>query len=201
MENIIKQEFQTKATALGLLKTKADFCTKCEISKRRKNAVLGDGNPDSKMLFVGEAPGANEDTEGIPFTGRSGQFLQKCLYEIGLVRNRDFYITNVVKCRPDNNRNPTPEECLNCEPFLNKQIRIINPRIVIAIGKFAANYFAKTKNFPIMKNNGEIYIHDKGFKWMPIMHPAYVLRNNKKEIIDMFKKTLSKILIVRNQVT
>jgi len=149
-------------------------CRLCQLAKTRHNLVFGDGNPNAQIVFVGEAPGADEDEQGLPFVGRAGQLLTKIIEAMGIKR-RDVYICNILKCRPPGNRNPLPEEISLCEPFLKKQLYAISPKVVCALGKFAAQTLLKT-DVPITSLRGRFHTYD-GIKLMPTYHPAYLLRN------------------------
>lgn len=149
-------------------------CKLCPLGKTRRNLVFGDGNHQAKVVFVGEAPGADEDEQGLPFVGRAGQLLTKIIEAMGLQR-KDVYICNILKCRPPQNRNPLPEEITACEPFLKKQLKIISPRIICALGTFAAKTLLKTE-VPITVLRGRFHSYE-GIPLMPTYHPAYLLRN------------------------
>jgi uracil-DNA glycosylase len=149
-------------------------CHLCPLAKTRRNLVFGDGNPDAQLVFVGEAPGADEDAQGLPFVGRAGQQLTKIIEAMGLSR-KDVYICNILKCRPPQNRNPLPAEIDACEPFLNKQLQIISPKVICALGTFAAQTLLKTE-VPITVLRGRFHSY-QGIKLMPTYHPAYLLRN------------------------
>jgi len=150
-------------------------CKKCELSRTRTNVVPGEGNSKAKLMFVGEAPGADEDKQGRPFVGRAGQLLTKIIESIGLKRE-DVYIANILKCRPPGNRNPLPSEIAKCSPYLEKQIKLIKPKVVCALGKFAAQTLLNSET-PISKLRGNFYEYE-GIKLIPTYHPAYLLRNN-----------------------
>src|SRR4029077_12694636 len=135
--------------------------------------VFGMGNPSADLMFVGEAPGADEDEQGMPFVGRSGQLLTKIIEAIDLKRE-DVYIANVIKCRPPQNRNPEPDEINTCEPFLEAQIRAIQPRILVGLGKFGGQWLLKTAE-PISRIRGRLGDYH-GIPVMPTWHPAYLLR-------------------------
>ena len=137
-------------------------------------------------MFVGEAPGADEDIQGIPFVGRAGQLLTKIIEAIGLTRD-DVYIANVIKCRPPQNRNPEPDEVETCEPFLFRQIDIIKPKVIVALGKFAAQALLRTLD-PISRLRGRVFEY-RGAKLIPTFHPAYLLRNpsSKREVWEDMK--------------
>ena len=149
-------------------------CQLCNLGKTRKNLVFGDGNPQAKIVFVGEAPGADEDEQGLPFVGRAGQLLTKIIEAMGLTR-KEVFICNILKCRPPQNRNPLPEEIAACEPFLKQQLKVISPQIICALGTFAAKTLLKT-DVPISVLRGRFH-HYEGIKLMPTYHPAYLLRN------------------------
>ncbi|MBI5179911.1 MAG: uracil-DNA glycosylase [Nitrospirae bacterium] len=149
-------------------------CKQCGLHKKRKNIVFGSGNEKAEIVFVGEAPGGDEDIQGKPFVGKAGQLLTKIIEAMGLKRE-DVYIANIIKCRPPNNRNPLEDEISACEPFLKEQLRIINPMIICALGTFAAQTLLKTKE-KITSLRGKFYTYE-GIKLMPTFHPAYLLRN------------------------
>lgn len=149
-------------------------CKRCGLYKKRKNIVFGSGNEKAEIVFVGEAPGEDEDIKGKPFVGKAGQLLTKIIEAMGLKRD-DVYIANIIKCRPPNNRNPLEDEISACEPFLKEQLRIINPKIICALGTFAAQTLLKTKE-KISSLRGKFYTYE-GIKLMPTFHPAYLLRN------------------------
>ena len=149
-------------------------CQLCQLAKTRHNLVFGDGNPNAQIVFVGEAPGADEDKQGLPFVGRAGQLLTKIIEAMGIKR-KDVYICNILKCRPPGNRNPLPDEISLCEPFLNKQLQAISPKVICALGTFAAKTLLKT-DVPITLLRGRFHTYN-GIKLMPTYHPAYLLRN------------------------
>jgi uracil-DNA glycosylase, family 4 len=149
-------------------------CHLCPLGKTRRNLVFGAGNPSARIVFVGEAPGADEDEQGLPFVGRAGQLLTKIIEAMGLKR-KDVYICNILKCRPPGNRNPLPNEIGLCELFLKKQLQIISPQVICALGTFAAQTLLKT-DIPITMLRGRFHSYE-GIKLMPTYHPAYLLRN------------------------
>jgi len=162
-------------------------CSRCKLhTLGRRQIVFGVGNPDADLMFVGEAPGADEDVKGEPFVGRAGQLLTKIIEAIGLKRE-DVYIANVIKCRPPQNRNPEPDEVETCEPFLFRQIDAIKPKVVVALGSFAARALLRTQD-PISRLRGRVYEY-RGAKLIPTFHPAYLLRNpsSKKEVWEDMK--------------
>ncbi len=166
---------------LGKICTDMSGCQLCGLGKTRHNLVFGAGNAQAKVVFVGEAPGADEDEQGMPFVGRAGQLLTKIIEAMGLSR-KDVYICNILKCRPPQNRNPLPEEITACEPFLKQQLKSISPRIICALGTFAAKTLLKTE-VPISVLRGRFHSYE-GIKLMPTYHPAYLLRNpSAKKIV------------------
>ena len=170
---------------------KADIgpdCSRCKLhTLGRKQVVFGVGNPNADLMFVGEAPGADEDIQGEPFVGRAGQLLTKIIEAINL-RREDVYIANVIKCRPPQNRNPEPDEVEQCEPFLFRQIDVIKPKVIVALGKFAAQCLLKTTE-PITRIRGREYRYRDAIL-MPTYHPAYLLRNpsSKREVWEDMKR-------------
>jgi len=161
-------------------------CQRCKLAGGRKTIVFGQGNPRARLMFVGEAPGAEEDEQGLAFVGRAGQLLTKIIEAIGLRRD-DVWICNVLKCRPPDNRNPETDEILSCQPFLERQIEIIRPKVLVGLGKFAAQWLLKTAE-PISRLRGRL--GDYGdIKVVPTYHPAYLLRNPgaKKEVWEDMK--------------
>ena len=166
---------------LAKLKQKLEECRECPLNKRRTNLVFGSGNPHAALMFVGEAPGADEDLQGLPFVGRAGQLLTKMIEAINM-RREGVYIANILKCRPPNNRPPMPEEVAVCSPFLMEQINIIRPKIICALGKFSSQFLLRTDE-PISALRGKFREID-GILIMPTYHPAYLLRNpNDKRLV------------------
>ena len=169
-------------------------CTRCKLSGLgRTQVVFGVGNPNADLMFVGEAPGADEDVQGVPFVGRAGQLLTKIIEAIALKRE-DVYIANVIKCRPPQNRNPEPDGIETCEPFLFQQIDLIKPKVIVTLGKFAAQCLLRTED-PISRLRGRLFDY-RGAKLIPTFHPAYLLRNpsSKREVLEdmkLVKKLLS----------
>jgi DNA polymerase len=149
-------------------------CRRCPLAASRKNLVFGEGNPRAQLVFVGEAPGADEDAQGRPFVGRAGQLLTRIIEAMKL-RRSDVYICNILKCRPPGNRNPEAGEIGACEPFLRKQLTAIGPRVVCALGTFAAKTLLATDS-PITVLRGRWHDY-RGVRLMPTYHPAYLLRN------------------------
>jgi len=159
---------------LGVLEREVLKCVKCQLHETRTNVVFGEGDPEARLMFVGEAPGRDEDRQGRPFVGRAGQLLTRIIESIDLTRE-EIYIANVLKCRPPKNRNPLPDEISCCLPYLVKQIEIIQPRIICALGAFAAQTLVGS-NEGIGKLRGKFYDY-RGAKLMPTFHPAACLRN------------------------
>jgi uracil-DNA glycosylase family 4 len=149
-------------------------CQRCKLCAGRTNLVFGVGNAEAHLVFVGEGPGADEDAQGEPFVGKAGQLLNKMIEAMGYAR-QDVYICNVVKCRPPGNRNPEPDEIAACEPFLRAQLNAIDPEVVVALGKFAAQTLLRDAT-PITRLRGQWRTY-QGMKLMPTFHPAYLLRN------------------------
>ncbi len=173
----------------GLAAVRADIgdCTRCKLhTLGRTQIVFGVGNPDADLMFVGEAPGRDEDLQGFPFVGRAGQLLTKIIEAIALKRE-DVYIANVIKCRPPENRNPEPDEVETCEPFLFRQIDVIKPKVIVALGKFGAQTLLRTLD-PISRLRGRVFEY-RGAKLIPTFHPAYLLRNpsSKREVWEDMK--------------
>jgi uracil-DNA glycosylase family 4 len=156
------------------LREAASKCTACTLHEKRKQAVLGVGDEQADWLFVGEAPGAEEDARGEPFVGQAGRLLDNMLKAIGLARGKNVYIANVVKCRPPGNRNPAPEETQACQPFLDRQVALIQPRLIVALGKVAANtLLGRSDTLGSMRKT----VHDyRGIPLIVTYHPAYLLR-------------------------
>src|SRR6476660_3572107 len=177
------------ASVLALIK--ADIgpdCSRCKLHRLgRSQIVFGVGNPDADLMFVGEAPGADEDIQGEPFVGRAGQLLTKIIEAIGLKRE-DVYIANVIKCRPPGNRNPEPDEVEQCEPFLFRQIDTVKPKVIVALGKFAAQCLLRT-NDPITRIRGREFKYRDAIL-IPTYHPAYLLRtpSAKREVWEDMKR-------------
>jgi len=179
--------FLTRETLADIKADIGDDCRRCKLHKLgRKQVEFGVGNPDADLMFVGEAPGADEDEQGIPFVGRAGQLLTKIIEAIGLTRD-DVYIANVIKCRPPQNRNPEQDEVDTCEPFLFRQIDTIKPKVIVALGTFAARALLRTLD-PISRLRGRVYDY-RGAKLIPTFHPAYLLRNpaSKRDVWEDMK--------------
>jgi DNA polymerase len=181
------------AAELAGLEARAKICVKCgELSRCRHSVVFGVGSPRAEIMFVGEAPGHDEDMQGIPFVGRAGELLTKIIAAMGYTRE-DVYIANVLKCRPPQNRTPFPEEVANCLPYLLSQIELIRPKIIVALGATAVRALLDVQ-LGITKMRGHWYTF-RDIPIMPTFHPAYLLRNPpaKKEVWDDMKAVLEKL--------
>jgi len=182
------------ADGLEALRGELGDCQRCGLGRLRHNLVFGEGNPQARLVFVGEAPGADEDAQGRPFVGQAGQLLTKIIAAMGLKRE-EVYICNILKCRPPGNRNPQPEEIGACEPFLIRQLQAIGPRMICALGTFAAHTLLKSEE-PISVLRGRFHTY-QGIPLMPTYHPAYLLRNPgaKKQVwedVQLVMKALEK---------
>ena len=153
-------------------------CQRCKLAKGRRHIVFGVGNPDANLMFVGEAPGADEDAQGEPFVGAAGQLLTKMIKAMGYERS-EVYICNIIKCRPPQNRNPEPDEIAACEQFLRKQIAIVQPRVIVALGKFAAQFLCSDST-PITRLRGNLRTYHE-IPVMPTYHPAFLLRDESRK--------------------
>ena len=193
--------------ALEAVRAEIGDCTRCRLSQGRTNIVFGVGNPQAQLMFVGEAPGRDEDHQGEPFVGRAGQLLTKIIEAMGLKRS-DVYIANVVKCRPPDNRNPAPDEIATCEPFLLRQIEIIQPKVIVGLGNFAVQTLLQTEAkitglrgrfhpWPsaIVKAKFETKLPEASIQLMPTYHPAFLLRNPnmKRPVWEDMQAVMSKL--------
>ena len=178
---------ETAPDTLGEIRSDLGDCTRCRLHSGRTTLVFGVGNPDADLVFVGEAPGRDEDRQGEPFVGRAGQLLTKIIASIGLTRE-EVYIANVVKCRPPNNRNPELDEVHTCEPFLFRQLDVLRPKVVVALGAFAIHTLLGTDR-PISRLRGHVYEY-RGAKLVPTFHPAFLLRSpeRKRDVWEDMKK-------------
>ena len=167
-----------KGKLLEQVRDELGECTRCKLHPHRKNIVFGTGNPEAKLVFVGEGPGGEEDIQGKPFVGPAGQLLTKIINSINLSRE-EVYIANIIKCRPPQNRNPEPDEIKACEPFLLKQLDAIQPKIICALGTFAAQTLLETDE-KISRLRGR-FIDYRNSKLIATFHPAYLLRNSQKK--------------------
>lgn len=154
-------------------------CTKCKLCNNRHNVVIGTGNKNAKIMFIGEGPGADEDIQGIPFVGRAGKLMDKAFQGVGIKRE-EVYIANIVKCRPPNNRNPEYEEADACKEYLESQIKLVNPEIIVLMGSVALKNILG-KEYGITSSRGK-WFEKEGIKYMPTFHPAALLRDETKKI-------------------
>jgi uracil-DNA glycosylase len=169
---------QDKAAALAAIREDIGPCTRCDLSKGRKTIVFGDGDPNARLMFVGEGPGADEDAQGLPFVGRAGQLLNNMIAAMGLRRDQ-VYIANIVKCRPPQNRVPEPAEAHTCVPFLYRQIDVIQPEVIVALGSTAATYLLGAKS-PLSALRGRVH-PARGAKLIVTYHPAFLLRDPRQK--------------------
>ena len=167
-----------RAAALQALREEIGDCTRCALAQGRHNLVFGDGDPNARLMFIGEGPGADEDAQGLPFVGRAGQLLNNMITAMGLRRDQ-VYIANIVKCRPPQNRVPEPIEANTCSPFLFRQIDIIRPEVIVALGSTAATYLLGAKS-PLGALRGRIH-QARGSKLIVTYHPAFLLRDPRQK--------------------
>jgi uracil-DNA glycosylase len=182
-----------EAASLAALRAHIGDCQRCKLAGGRTNLVFGVGNEQAALMFVGEGPGYDEDLKGEPFVGRAGQLLTEIITKGMKLRREDVYIANVVKCRPPGNRNPEPDEIASCMPFLARQIALIKPRVIVALGTFAAQTLLSVRT-PITRMRGAWQDY-KGIKVMPTFHPAYLLRNpsDKRLVWEDIKKVMGEL--------
>ncbi|AND83344.1 uracil-DNA glycosylase [Clostridium tyrobutyricum] len=166
-------------------------CHKCALGNTRINMVFGDGNSKADIIFIGEAPGADEDRTGIPFVGRAGQFLTKYLEELNLYRNKDYYICNICKCRPEKNRTPYEEEAKTCLQYVRNQVALVKPKIIVCLGATAMRYILGT-DWRITRDRGK-WVERKGFYMTTTFHPSAILRDpNKNQLFLEDLKAINK---------
>ena len=190
-----QQSIETNAVlpeTLDIIRTDLGDCRRCDLAASRTELVYGVGNPNARLILVGEAPGREEDAKGEPFVGEAGRLLDKILLAMGLQRE-EVYICNVLKCRPPNNRDPQPEEVATCEAFLIRQVAAIRPQVIVGLGRFAVHCLLKTKA-PISRLRGE-WQNYQGIPMMPTYHPAYLLRNpdGKRDVWEDMKEVLRRL--------
>ena len=195
----------SKSYALAALRDEIGDCTRCKLHKGRTHLVFGTGDPEAELMFVGEAPGEDEDRQGEPFVGKAGQLLTRIIQAMGLQREK-VYIANIIKCRPPRNRNPEPDEIETCSPFLRRQIQIIRPKVICALGNFAAQTLLATGQ-KISQLRGRFHALPISFadgvpaeiKVMPTFHPAYLLRNpeDKKRVWEDMQLIMRELNIER----
>ena len=181
-----------EADPMSLLRSEIGACHACRLCDGRTNVVVGSGNPAAELMFIGEAPGRDEDLAGEPFVGRAGQLLTDIIRAIQFQRE-DVYIANVIKCRPPQNRNPEPDELDSCRPFLLRQIDMIQPRVIVTLGRFAFQSTMQVSS-PISSVRG-VWHELRGIRLMPTYHPAYLLRNPsaKREVWSDMKKVMAEL--------
>jgi uracil-DNA glycosylase len=168
-------------TSLEQARSAALDCRKCGLCDTRNNVVFFDGNPNAKLMIIGEGPGQQEDETGLPFVGRAGKLLDKILESAKIDRQTETYICNVVKCRPPGNRVPTPEEAKACRPYLDAQIEFVKPKLILLAGATAVQHLLKVKD-PISRIRGKWFDFKNDARVMPIFHPSYLLRNDSREV-------------------
>ena len=183
---------ECRPESLDELEARLNGCVLCPLCEQRKNIIFGAGNPQADLVLVGEAPGREEDIQGYPFVGEAGRLLDRILFAMKLNR-QDVYICNVIKCRPPSNRDPQPDEIAACEPFLKLQLAAIRPRMIVALGRFAAQTLLQCKD-PIGRLRGH-WREYQGIPLMPTFHPAYLLRNPaaKREVWGDMKQVLQRL--------
>jgi len=182
----------TPGSPLAVIREHLGECTRCKLSEKRKQIVFGVGDPNAALVFVGEAPGADEDRVGEPFVGAAGQLLDRMIVAMGLSR-AEVYIANIIKCRPPGNRNPEPDEIAACEPFLKEQLGAIKPRLIVCLGKFAAQTLLQS-NAAVSSLRGQWKTYE-GIPLMPTFHPAYLLRTPeaKRVVWDDLKEVMARM--------
>jgi uracil-DNA glycosylase family 4 len=169
------------ARALPVIEAEVKACTKCALHEGRTNTVFARGNPDAKLCFVGEAPGADEDAQGLPFVGRAGQLLDKMIHAMGLDPAQDVYVCNIVKCRPPGNRRPEPDEVAACIPYLHEQLATLAPKVIVALGNTAVSSLLGT-TLGITKVRGSWKLYRGTVPVMPTYHPSYLLRPSAQQV-------------------
>ena len=186
-----------QAETLEEIRADLGDCRRCKLAPSRKTIVFGSGNPHADLMFVGEAPGADEDEQGLPFVGRAGQLLTRIIEAMGMKRE-DVYICNILKCRPPGNRNPEPDEIASCEPFLQRQIASVKPKVICALGAFGAQSLLRTKE-PISRLRGH-FIEFRGARLIATFHPAYLLRNpnEKRKVWEDVQKIRDYLISTRS---
>lgn len=173
----IKGGIIDKEAALNTLREEIGECGSCRLSKGRTNIVFGEGNPEARLMFIGEAPGREEDLQARPFVGDAGMLLTRLIEKMGFKRE-DVYITNIVKCRPPMNRDPEDDEIKGCRGFIERQIEIINPEVIMSLGRISAKTLMDDARLKLTAVRGNFFNY-KGIPLMPTFHPAYLLRNPK----------------------
>ena len=187
------EPFVPTASDLGGLRAELGNCERCRLSRGRTQIVFGSGNPEARLVFVGEGPGQEEDAQGEPFVGRAGALLTDIIEKGMKIPRSEVYICNVVKCRPPNNRNPEPDEVEACAPFLAQQIEIVQPEVIVALGKFAAQTLLSSTT-PITRLRGQ-WKEYRGVPLMPTFHPAHLLRNPsyKRQVWEDIQQVMQRL--------
>ena len=182
---------------LDTLRRECLDCRKCGLCETRNNVVFGTGNPDARVMFIGEGPGEQEDLTGQPFVGRGGMLLDKMLEAVDLSRDKNIYIANIVKCRPDKNRDPLPDEQEECIKWLREQVRLIKPKIIVCLGRISAQRII-SPDFKVTQRHGE-FIEKGGILMMATFHPAALLRNpnNKPAALEDFFALRDKLSVLK----
>ncbi len=189
-EIILKREDRWKV--LEIFADKIKDCRKCRLHLHRKQVVVGSGNPYARVMFVGEAPGKEEDIKGYPFVGKAGRLLTDILTELGKDRERDVYIANVIKCRPPGNRDPLPDEVQSCTPYLDFQIRVISPKVILCLGRYSMYYILNRPDQPkINEIRGKFHTSRYGIPAYATYHPAAALRN--PTLVDFIKEDIKRV--------
>jgi len=170
-----------KQVRLPQLEKEVASCTRCALAKTRTQTVFARGNPEASLCFVGEAPGADEDAQGLPFVGRAGQLLDRMIAAMGLSPERDAYVCNIIKCRPPGNRRPEPEETAACIPYLHEQLALVHPKVIVTLGNTAASALLGTK-LGITKIRGEWKLYRGTTLVMPTYHPSYLIRPSAQQV-------------------
>lgn len=195
--SLVRHNSSQQGMTLQGIEDELGDCQRCQLAGSRTRIVFGSGSPDADLMFVGEAPGSDEDRQGVPFVGRAGQLLTKIIESIDLTRE-DVYICNVLKCRPPGNRNPEPTEVETCSPFLRQQLLSIRPKLVCCLGTFAAQTMIGSKT-PISQLRGRFHDVD-GVRFIATFHPAYLLRDasKKREVWEDMKKIRNELERLRS---
>lgn len=175
---------------LEIIRDEVSTCTKCGLHSSRTNTVFSRGNPQASLCIVGEAPGEEEDKQGLPFVGKSGKLLDETLTKLGLDPQKDIYVCNIIKCRPPNNRRPEEDEVNTCIDYLDEQLQLLNPKVIVALGSTSINSLLPANTLGITKIHGRFFKYGK-IPLLPTYHPSYVLRNGSSgPVYEDFKKDL-----------
>jgi DNA polymerase len=192
--SLLGVEFVSRESTVVSLEETILHCQKCPLAQTRTHAVPGEGSLNADLMFIGEAPGRDEDIQGRPFVGRAGQLLTKIIHAMTFQRD-EVYITNIVKCRPPGNRNPQGDEIASCKDYLLAQIEMINPKVIVTLGKVAADFFIRS-SLGMTALRGDFYDIDNNIRVMPTFHPSYLIRNEgnknlKKMVWEDMKKVMA----------